>query len=106
MIKKFGKYKVNTAATTKSSSWYYPNDDILRYGSMVLYTDKCGFAFFGWYIGKSPSGATDYMLTVNNGVFPCKLSFLSFNWTSALSTITGKGGYDAALQQLEDNRFI
>lgn len=104
MIKKFGKFKVNVLATSQSSSWYYTNNKILKYGDMVCYTDAYSSIYFGWYIGDSPSGASQYMLTTHNSVINCKLSLLGFNWLSGIDDIVDRHNYEVALKQIEDNR--
>lgn len=111
MIKKFGKFKVNVLATSRSSSWYYANNNkILKYGDMVCYADAYSSVYFGWYIGDSPSGASQYMLTTHNSVINCKLSLLGFNWLSGIDDIidrhnyVDRHNYEVALKQIEDNR--
>lgn len=104
MIKKFGKYKINVLATTQSSSWYYINNKTLKYGDMVCYADAYSSVYFGWFIGKSPSGSSVYMLTVHNTVINCKLNLLAFNWLSAIDDIVLRQTYETTFKILEDNK--
>lgn len=96
--------KVNVLADLTVRPWHADAPKTLVYGDQVTYTCGYGSTYYGWFIGKSPSGASTYMLSLSNHLINCKMSLQKFNWTSALSDIVTQQSYEEALAVLEEFR--
>lgn len=59
----------------------------LKYGDMVVYAGSYNGLVFGWYIGKSPSGKTTYVLSSGGSIVSPYYSPTKFNWTSGINDL-------------------
>lgn len=77
-----GNKKINTSAVGQGSG-----NVPLQYGDMVVYSGSYNGLVFGWFLGKSPSDKTTYILSSSGSVVSPYYNPKKFNWTSGISDL-------------------
>ena len=76
MIKLVHKtHKINTHSTSTDLEGYK-----LSCGDRVIYYRSIGFPIRGWYLGKSESGKTNFMLTSGDSILKPYYQMLKYDW--------------------------
>lgn len=68
-------YKINTHTTSLDLEGY-----TLKCGDRVIYYKDVGYPIRGWYLGKSESGKTNYILTTSDGLIKPYYNVLKYDW--------------------------
>ena len=68
-------YKINTHTTSLDLEGY-----TLKCGDRVIYYKDVGYPITGWYLGKSESGKTNYILTTSDGLIKPYYNVLKYDW--------------------------
>ena len=74
--------KINTSAIGQGS-----DNTTLKYGDMVVYSGSYNGLVFGWFLGKSPSEKTVYILSSYGAVVSPYYNPVKFNWTSGINDL-------------------
>lgn len=99
MIKIINNSKVNIAAPCTD----YEGRP-LSCGDSVLYPSDKGYVIFGWYLGKSPSGKSTYMMTHSGHARQIYYTLLKHEWKEPVFTYNSDAAtktYEAAKELIQ-----